>query len=274
MTHITPQMRAEGSVRLFVHGFTTDYQRQPAVYRNTPAVVDLEGRVIKEAERQLLSEERTVEVDWVEYSPSGQEQLSRIKRRVVDMLDIPPLEDVQDVAAVTAHERKRLIEPLYKAWKGGQDMPVSGTPLGAWPGINQSQAEHIKLAGIRSVEDLATASESQLLKIRLPNQRDLRDMAKRFLAASGQQAEAANIARVEAENAALKEQMAEMRAILMSMQAQIGKAAAPDAGDASDDEELEVLRELAREAGISRVGNKSKETLEREIEALQKTRAA
>lgn len=270
MNQFSPGVVAEGQVRLVVHGFRTDYRRIPALYKTKPAVVDNDGLVIKAEERILVRKEETQAVDLVEYSPAGQEMLTRITARVSDLIDVAPVTDPQNLAAVHANKRRAIIEPIYRAWKGGEAAPVQGTPLGAWPGVTQSQANMIRLAGIHSVEDLATASESQILKIRLPNQRDLREMAKRFLAAASTEAAVADVDRIEAENQRLRDEMADMRAILAKMQAQMsgGAAAVPPASENEAYAEIEALRELAREAGIQRVGNKSKETLERELEAL------
>lgn len=234
------QTRVEGAVRLHIHAFTTEYRP---------------------------SEDGAVrEVDMVEYSPAGQEALTRIRRPVSEMLDLEPNVDPGNGMVVGAWHRRSLIEPAYKAWKGGGELVLQGTPLGAWPGITSKAAEIIRQAGIHTVEDLATASESQIMRVRLPNQRDLRDMARRFLAAKPQAAEAGKMAKLEEDNERMKEQLAEMQAMLRSM----AKAQAPQAAAVEDDDdELEVVRELAREKGIARVGNKSKETLLAELEALE-----
>ena len=36
------------------------------------------------------------------------------------------------------------IEPKYERWKANDEMPVDGTPLGVWPGVNADQAEALR----------------------------------------------------------------------------------------------------------------------------------
>lgn len=54
---------------------------------------------------------------------------------------------------------------LYERWKGGQELPVEGTPIKGWAVIAPSQQETIVRAGIRTVEDLATMNAEAMSKI-------------------------------------------------------------------------------------------------------------
>lgn len=53
----------------------------------------------------------------------------------------------------------------YKAWKEGQTLPEQGTPIKGWQLIGPAAQETIIAAGFRTVEDLAQADESSLVKI-------------------------------------------------------------------------------------------------------------
>jgi len=55
-----------------------------------------------------------------------------------------------------------VIEPYYEAWKKGQENPVDGTPLGAWPGLAPEQAERLKMLRVRSVEDVAAMTDADV----------------------------------------------------------------------------------------------------------------
>lgn len=237
------QMRGAGAVRLLVHGFTTEYKIDP----ETGA---------------------TREVDFVEYSPAGQEAFIRLRKPMRDVLEIEPL-DPNAPLTILAHQRKAVIEEAYRGWKRGGEVPVTGTPLGAWPAITAKQAEIIRHAGIASVEDLAGATESQISRVRLPNNYDLRDMARRFLAAKPQAQEAGVLAKLEAENERLRSDLDELKAMMRQL---VAKQPAVSAAD-DDDEELAILREMAQSAGIKRVGNKSKATLLAELEAFEAAKA-
>lgn len=244
------QTRTEGSVRLHIHGFTTEYKN-----------------VLKKNDVTGQNEMTVVEIDVVEYSPAGQEALTVIKRPVAEVLNIEPNDDPGNLMKVQAWQRRSLVENRYLAWKGTGVLVENGTPLGAWPGINSKAADIIRQAGIHTVEDLATASESQIMRVRLPNQRDLREQARRFCSLKPQAADASKLGKLEEDNERLKEQLAEMKIMLMGLAKQQAPQTAAPADD--EDDELEVVRELAREKGIARVGNKSKDTLLAELEAME-----
>lgn len=55
-----------------------------------------------------------------------------------------------------------VIEPYYEAWKKGQETPVDGTPLGAWPGLAPEQAERLRMMRVRSVEDVAAMTDADV----------------------------------------------------------------------------------------------------------------
>lgn len=234
------QSRSGGQIALHIHGFTTKY------------VTNEDGA--------------TREVDYVHVAQRGQEQWNTIPIPVRNIFEIEPL-DPNNPVTVMAHQRKALVKEAYDNWKGGKGDVVNGTPLGAWPGINQAQAEIIRHAGLHSVEDLAAATENQIMRIRLPDARDYRDRARRFLAAKPQAAEAGKLGKLEADNERMRAELDEMRAMMRAMQ----KAQAPPEAAVVDeeDDELEAVRELARERGLARVGKKSKATLIAELEALE-----
>ena len=48
----------------------------------------------------------------------------------------------------------------YEAYKRGQEASVVGTPLQMWPGLQPSQVAELKHQGIRTVEQLATLSDT------------------------------------------------------------------------------------------------------------------
>jgi hypothetical protein len=104
------------------------------------------------------------------------------------------------------------IEPSYAAWKQGQEIPESGTPLGAWPAIDAARAEALRAAGMRTVEDVARVGENVLARPPLPNLRALKDQAKAFLENRDLSARDAQISDLQAQNAAMLEMLAELQA--------------------------------------------------------------
>lgn len=50
----------------------------------------------------------------------------------------------------------------YKFWKNGEEAPVEGTPIKGWPVLSPAAQKDLIHAGIRTVEDLAQFSDSEL----------------------------------------------------------------------------------------------------------------
>lgn len=105
------------------------------------------------------------------------------------------------------------IQPAYDAWKRGQDAPETGTPLGAWPAINQEIAAAFRAVGVRSVEEVADIGESVMAKVRIPNVRRWKDEAKLFLKARDSRGIELTVKAQNEEIAALKAQIAELAAV-------------------------------------------------------------
>ena len=84
------------------------------------------------------------------------------------------------------------ISRFPKQWEAFQRMndedAVEGTPLSEWPGINRAQAEELKFYNCHTLEQLANVADSQLQEFQ--GFGTLRERARRYLAASRDQAEA------------------------------------------------------------------------------------
>lgn len=117
------------------------------------------------------------------------------------------------------------IEPAYERWLKGQETPVDGTPLEAWPGLTKGQVEHLRLLHVRSVEELAAVTDSTLDKIGM-GARALRERAKLFVQAKqgSAQLEAALVG-VREENDNLKTELAELRALVEDLKPKKGRKA-------------------------------------------------
>lgn len=97
------------------------------------------------------------------------------------------------------------VEPAYNAWKKGQEIPESGTPLGAWPGLTPEQSNAFKQAGMKTVEDIATMNDRQKAMVKLPGLERLKSEAKTFL-------EAKDVRGVELELQRLRDELAALKA--------------------------------------------------------------
>lgn len=107
-----------------------------------------------------------------------------------------------------------LIKPYYDAWRDGNELPTEGTPLAAWHGVRPEMVEVLKAHRIRTVEELAVLPDSSIDMIKLPGLRAVRDAARAWEQTSDKRAVAADLAAKDAEIDALKQQMADLMAML------------------------------------------------------------
>ena len=53
----------------------------------------------------------------------------------------------------------------FEAWKAGEEMPVTGTPIRSWPPLTPAQRQNVLNAEIYTVEDLASANDENRSRI-------------------------------------------------------------------------------------------------------------
>ena len=178
-----------------------------------PSIVVLGFTTTYERNKQTGAMDRPV--DWVEYSPRHAAMFTKVKDRVESMRpNLKPGEDQDSEKAKFFNHRWAHIESAYKAWKDGHEIPLNGTALGAWPGINAAQVQVFHAAGIKTVEDVATMTDGVLSRIALPNVRELREQAKAFLDARGDAQIADRLAQSDRERAQMREELDAALALL------------------------------------------------------------
>ncbi len=160
------------------------------------------------------------EVEWVTYAPAHMAHYAQTRERV-DFMNPDNLRvrsDDENGAKKVDFMRYRwqMIEPAYKAWKQGHEIPVDGTPLAAWPGLNKAQADVFRAMGIKSVEMIADMTEAVLTRVQLPGVRDIIKQAQAFLEASDRSTTANRLADLESQNQALAERLEAAMALLES----------------------------------------------------------
>lgn len=147
-------------------------------------------------------------VEMVRYAPAHGLTSMATNARVKDLIPPEKMDDDRDPQGSKMFHLRAVwsqMEPHYRAWKEGIAMPETGTPLSVWPGITEPEINAFNRAGIKSVEDVASMSESVLAKVQLPNPRGLRDQARKFLDMSGKAEAQARIDALEAQIAELME---------------------------------------------------------------------
>lgn len=142
------------------------------------------------------------EVDYVITTSVGQAKYTETPMRIADVKRM-------------TNGMWDIVRPHYERWKEGNELPEDGTPLRSWNGANPNQVEILIAQRIRTVEDLAMLPDSGLERMGA-GMRAVRDAAKRWVAASDTREVASQMATMQAENEALKQQMADLMASLNS----------------------------------------------------------
>jgi hypothetical protein len=189
---MTPDIQMKNDVAIAIQSFETTYRR-----RTADAALE--------------------EVDTVTFIPLGDSK-TVLQREIRRLQMVRSLEDCGDnISALVAHRTWEAIRPAYEHWKRTNTLPESGTPLAAWPGVTRSQADLLRNCGLRSVEDVAGATDTVMSKTGLPEAGNLVALAKRFIDAGKQASEAAKAVDLQAQNAELREQMKEMQELMAGL---------------------------------------------------------
>lgn len=163
-------------------------------------------------------------IDMVEYCAVGKANMATTVATVSSLGKLLPMEPGdENMAVMMAHARWNSIKPQYDAWKEGRETPVDGTALAAWPGITSDQADFLRNMGIRTVEEIADASDSIITRIPFPGAREMRTSAQAFLKSADKVKVAGEITDLQSQNQNLKDQLEEMRQIVLEMQAKEDK---------------------------------------------------
>ncbi|RWI43038.1 hypothetical protein [Mesorhizobium sp.] len=213
---------SEAQPLIRVIGFKTSYEKLPVKGDPVTEKCDTKGYKLDASNRRILELQPE---DWVTYSPSHSPLNTRTTERVRHLLPDPALmgedQDGEKLRFMTA--RWSQIEPAYEAFKAGREIPLNGTALAAWSGVTPEQAEVLRTAGIRTVEEVRDLPDGQLDRVRLPNMRDLRKQAGLFLANSDAAKAAEREAAKDAQIAELVERQAAMEAMIEELTKPKGK---------------------------------------------------
>jgi hypothetical protein len=146
----------------------------------------------------------TKEVEFVDLTTVGNAKYMVVPWRVKDVM-----RDTNGVWEV--------VEPHYNAWKQGEAVPTSGTPLSAWQGITRHQIEAVRLLGIYTVEDMAAVTDATLQKLPGQNLRSVRDAAVAWEKAKDTRAVTADLAAKELEIQELRAQVGDLMDLVRNM---------------------------------------------------------
>lgn len=200
---------AQTVVRVF--GFKQTFELHPVRGDPFKDKVDAKGFLIDERGTRVMHREA---IDWVTFAPAGSMGAISNTERVHHMIPDPDKFESGSRKLQFMTARWDAIKPAYEAWKQGQEIPVAGTPLGAWPGLSPEQADAFRRMGVRSVEELRDLSDSQVDRIPLPNVRDFRKQAALFIENLGASVAAEREAQKDQIIAQMQQQLAEMQVAL------------------------------------------------------------
>jgi hypothetical protein len=115
--------------------------------------------------------------------------------------------DTQQVSVkeVKNDELKKRFPQQWAAFQQGIETPVSGLPIEEWAGITRGQAETLRAQKFRTVEHIASASDSQIQ--RLMGGYELRAKAQAFLKSANDNAA---VLKQAAENERMQKRIAEL----------------------------------------------------------------
>jgi hypothetical protein len=101
---------------------------------------------------------------------------------------------------------------LYDRFKSGQAQVAVGTPLEQWPGVTRSQVKELAYFNVRTVEQLAAVSDTNMAQ--MGTFMALRKKAQDWLSTARGMAP---VEEARAETARLREELAQMKAQLAGM---------------------------------------------------------
>lgn len=151
------------------------------------------------------------QVDWVEIAPSGEAyERTHTWHRIKDLMPPKNVDEVRanSPAFMVLKARWAQIGPRYEAWKQGMELPESGTPLAAWAGVTQEQAQVLTRMGLMTVESVRDMSESAIVRLPFPNARKLPKLAADFLSSKGEAQKDAQIAEMQERMKIMEEMIA------------------------------------------------------------------
>ncbi len=171
-------------------------------------------RIIEFKTDYIKGPEGTKAVDKVLLAPIGADHTKTQTWRRVEKIRPPETDDpgvreslsYKDMAA-----KWSVVGPAYEAWRNGQEIPETGTPLAAWAALSPEQAKLLKAQGVRTVEDIAELSDASLSALPFPNARKLPDMAQKYLSGESAAQKDARIDDLEAKLAAALEMLEEQQ---------------------------------------------------------------
>lgn len=128
-------------------------------------------------------------------------------------INVPGSKD--EVVKKVNDDVKAKFGPQYARWKQTQEQPVDGTPLSMVPWLNAAQVREMQAINIKTLEQLASLSDTAVQKIGMGGQ-ELRRKAQEYMKSAAGNADTQKLterlAFLEAENKRLKDAVTQVNA--------------------------------------------------------------
>lgn len=143
-----------------------------------PAYVRFEKRAIQDKQATISTGHYvSKDEDWVLVTPAYSKDC--IEKPAVAFF-AQKEKEVRDGRVPQAH--LDYWKRAYASWREGQDMPLDGTSVKDWNALSPAQCKNLLDAGVRTIEDLASANDEGLRRIGMGGI-DLRNRARAWLQA-------------------------------------------------------------------------------------------
>ena len=169
----------------------------------------------------------------IEYTIPGSEQDYRNIRPVRELLDVEHIDDPDSAIHNIAKSRAAAIQRDLAQRKSQAGTPDGQLSLESWAGLTVTQCAALRKAGIRSLQELAEASEPTKARMHIQNVNKLISHCKMYLASMDKTFAASAIAEAKEENDLLRSRVADMEAKFAELLAQLGGSTAPETESAA-----------------------------------------
>lgn len=153
-----------------------------SIAEGRPPYVAFDRRPVEDREASIANGYYTTrDVDFVTITPPGGK--NDVQKPAVEWLEQIRQSSRSDSGRFPV-EWVRAYEQSYEAWKAGEELPENGVPIKGWSLLSPSQQQACLHANLRTVEDLASATEEGLMAFGM-GARALKQKAADWLAARG-----------------------------------------------------------------------------------------
>lgn len=183
---------------------------QQAHYDASPERVDI--TIISVFEQPILHEGQVVGKDLiVEYAPTGSDDMIRITAPASELLAVEPTDDPDNAVINCAKSRAAAISRAIAHFAQTSTTPDGDIPLESWAGLTPVMCKALRKAGVRSLQELANASEPTIARMHIMNPRKVIDHCRMYLASLSATQTTQAIIDAREENANLKAQLNDMQ---------------------------------------------------------------